>query len=357
MFLWVTGPAQIGKTTFVRGLEEDGAKVLYIGQILRKRHGANKIAKMDNPTAPDELNEEVEKLVSGFIAVNHKHQGVFVIDGYPRSVEQLNNLDCHTALTGHRHVVLFLDLDRPREPKDLDEGEKILFQKRRADEVGLFERLIARCMRNLNKITYEFKHVVLSDELSAERWFCEIGIHPSVSKAKSLSHLLQKHRGLDELYIRRYGISSNEILKAVGKPCMEPYWKLRYKGACQDIFFLTVYDKIQDQIDIMYNLADKAGYPTSDVGVYIQPIVQGTSCHCEFNLFYDPESPDEVARVRDLSATATRTLMNQGAFFSRPYGESSRIIMNRDAASVVALSRVKKILDPNNVMNPGKLCF
>ena len=40
---------------------------------------------------------------------------------------------------------------------------------------------------------------------------------------------------------------------------------------------------------IMDGLAAKAGYPVADRGVYVQPTVQGTSCHCEFNLFYDPD--------------------------------------------------------------------
>jgi FAD/FMN-containing dehydrogenase len=49
--------------------------------------------------------------------------------------------------------------------------------------------------------------------------------------------------------------------------------------------------------------------------------------------------------------------MAKGAFFSRPYGESAGMIINRDAATVGVLTKVKKIFDPNNVMNPGKLCF
>lgn len=31
--------------------------------------------------------------------------------------------------------------------------------------------------------------------------------------------------------------------------------------------------------------------------------------------------------------------------------------MNRDAATVTALKKIKAIFDPNNIMNPGKLCF
>ena len=153
------------------------------------------------------------------------------------------------------------------------------------------------------------------------------------------------------------GVSANEILKAVQQPSGEPYWKLRYKEACQDIFFLTIYHKLEGQIGVMNNLADKAGYGASNLGIYIQPVVQGTSCHCEFNLFFDSGNPIELDRAKTLSASATKELMARGAFFSRPYGENTGMIVNRDAATVAVLQKFKKIFDPNNIMNPGKAGF
>jgi FAD/FMN-containing dehydrogenase len=153
------------------------------------------------------------------------------------------------------------------------------------------------------------------------------------------------------------GISANEILKAVQKPSAEPYWKLRSRGGCQDIFFLTINDRLEDQIAAMNDLVDKAGYATSEMGVYLQPAVQGTSCHCEFTLFYDPGNAREIEHVKNLSVSATKDLLARGAFFSRPYGETAAMILNRDAASVAVLSKFKKIFDPNSIMNPGKVCF
>jgi FAD/FMN-containing dehydrogenase len=152
-------------------------------------------------------------------------------------------------------------------------------------------------------------------------------------------------------------VAASGLLKAVQHPSPEPYWKLRHKGGCHDVFFLTIYEKLPGLIDAMYDMADEAGYPASDMGVYLQPIVQGSNCHCEFNLFYDPENPRESERVRELATSAIKNLMDKGAFFSRPYGESTSMILNRDAATVAALNKVKSIVDPNNVMNPGKLCF
>jgi hypothetical protein len=153
------------------------------------------------------------------------------------------------------------------------------------------------------------------------------------------------------------GISASLLLETVHCPSGEPYWKLRYKGACHDIFFLTTFDKLSDLIGTMYDMNEEAGYPTSDMGLYLQPMVQGTNCHCEFNLFYDPEDPFESGRVRELAIRAIKNLMGKGAFFSRPYGEGARMIMNRDAATVATLAKIKAIFDPNHIMNPGKLCF
>jgi len=152
-------------------------------------------------------------------------------------------------------------------------------------------------------------------------------------------------------------VSSDDLLEVIRRPAGEPYWKLRLKGACQDIFFLTIYDKLPELIAIMNDAAAAAGHPATDMGIYVQPLVQGCNLHCEFNLFYDAGNPKESRRVRELAAAATRRLMDGSAHFSRPYGENALTIMNRDAASVAALKKVKNMLDPNNILNPGKLCF
>ncbi len=152
-------------------------------------------------------------------------------------------------------------------------------------------------------------------------------------------------------------VSSSGLLETVRGPCEEPYWKLRYKGACQDIFFLTIYDRLPEQIAAMYDAANGAGYPVSDMAIYIQPLVQGSNLHCEFTLFYDPQKQAESHRIRKLAAASIERLMAVGAHFSRPYGENALAIMNRDAAGVAALKKVKNMLDPDNLMNPGKLCF
>ena len=153
------------------------------------------------------------------------------------------------------------------------------------------------------------------------------------------------------------GIGAGEFLEAIRRPSAEPYWKLRRSGAVQDVFYLTTSGKVPGQIETMVQAVEAAGYPAAEMGVYVQPIVQGTNWHVEFNLYYDPADDAMANIVRGLATSSIRPLMRSGAFFSRPFGEASRQIMNRDAASIDALKRFKAIIDPAGILNPGKLCF
>jgi len=153
------------------------------------------------------------------------------------------------------------------------------------------------------------------------------------------------------------GISADEFLNIIQQPSDEPYWKLRHKGGCHDIAFLANYDDISGMAQAVNISSKAAGFPPTGLGIYLQPIVQGVNCHCEFTLYYNPGDAAETARARNLSVSATRELLSQGAFFSRPYGETTGLIMDRDAATVNALKKIKEIVDPLHIMNPGKLCF
>lgn len=153
------------------------------------------------------------------------------------------------------------------------------------------------------------------------------------------------------------GITGGQMMSALLNPSREPYWKLTYKGACQDIFFMTTLDKTPVFVSTVFATANALRYPISDIGIYLQPQHQGTSCHCEFNLPYDPGNKIETDRVKELLETGSEALIKQGAYFSRPYGIWADMVYNRDAANKEMIRTVKGIFDPNNVLNPGKLCF
>ena len=153
------------------------------------------------------------------------------------------------------------------------------------------------------------------------------------------------------------GARSGQVLDALMRPSRQPYWKLCYKGGCQDIFFLTLLNKTPEFIKTTYSLAEAVRYSTSEIGIYIQPQHQGVAHHCEFSLPYAPGDKTEMTKIKELFTKASQELINQGAYFSRPYGMWANMVYNRDAQSTIFLEEIKEIFDPNHVLNPGKLCF
>jgi FAD/FMN-containing dehydrogenase len=150
---------------------------------------------------------------------------------------------------------------------------------------------------------------------------------------------------------------NKELSKIIFNHSSDPYWKLRYKDECRDIFFLTTLNKAPKFINKMCSVLDKYNYDAADMGVYLQPVQQGASCHCEFILPFDSENDWKVSRMKDLYHKASEELSNLGAFYSRPYGSWASIAFNRDAQTTRIVKELKSIFDPNNIMNPGKLCF
>ena len=153
------------------------------------------------------------------------------------------------------------------------------------------------------------------------------------------------------------GASAEDVSGLLSQPSSEPYWKMRFKGGDHDIFFLTTLDKIPGFLAGMPDPAKRHRYPIEDMGVYIQPIVQGTSCHCEFNLYYDPAKSSEVEAARRLISTGSEEIAVMGGFFSRPYGVWKDTAYGHAVGTRVMQRKVKKIFDPNEILNPGKLCF
>jgi len=135
------------------------------------------------------------------------------------------------------------------------------------------------------------------------------------------------------------------------------YWKFSHKGACEDLFFRTTMDKTPIFCRTISELAGNHGYRPRDIGFYVQPMVYGGNCHFEANFYYDPSDADEVGMLRKLYSEAAESVMNKGGFFSRPYGPLADMVYRRTTNYSAMLKKLKKVMDPNNVLSPGRLCF
>ena len=144
-----------------------------------------------------------------------------------------------------------------------------------------------------------------------------------------------------------------EALLGAGR---EPQPTARESGTAA-VFFLSTLGEAPRFLELMRAAVADHGFEPADLGVYVQPQHQGVSYHVEFSLPFDEEDAGERTRAASLVAEAGAALIAAGAYFSRPYGSWAGPVYDRDPVSRDALRRVKRIFDPNGIMNPGKLCF
>jgi hypothetical protein len=153
------------------------------------------------------------------------------------------------------------------------------------------------------------------------------------------------------------GVTASKFARKIERPSGEPFYKSRIKGGFADIHFMSTMDRADKFVRAMSDFARGNGYPASELGIYIQPILFGRACHIEFSFYYNPEDEKSVKGMERLYPEASGEMAKAGAFYSRPYGSWADLAYDRCHDTAAALKKVKHIFDPDHVLNQGKLVF
>jgi FAD/FMN-containing dehydrogenase len=133
--------------------------------------------------------------------------------------------------------------------------------------------------------------------------------------------------------------------------------KFSYKGSVHDLAFKAPLARVPEFQRLILQVADAHDYPAEDIGGYVLPLERGRAVHCEFDFHCDNTDVVEREGVHRLWLEASQKLVEAGAFFDRPYGAWAPMMYIRSGVYARKLQELKKELDPNNIMNPGRLCF
>jgi hypothetical protein len=133
--------------------------------------------------------------------------------------------------------------------------------------------------------------------------------------------------------------------------------KFNYRGSIHDLNFKSPIRQIARMEAVVKELCERRGYDSTAIGGYVLALERGRAVHCEFDLHCNLKDEKETNMVKDLWLKASEDLTAAGAFFDRPYGAWANMLYKRCGTYTEKLREIKKELDPNNILNPGKLCF
>jgi len=242
---------------------------------------------------------------------------------------------------------LFL-LAQSNDLSSLQEFNYTLFRRRLADEHFMLNSVILRAILSTNKM-YSPWTLVLG--VSGHGMMAEEELDYRVSDIRDIGS--ETNVDLQENFD---AIRSSDVKGILNRSSRVPYWKLEVAGNCFEVMFTTTLDRVQEFYDMFCDVAEECDFPVDQIGAYVQPMNQGTNTHVGLDIYYHLD--DETESAISLLAKGQKKLLDEGAYFSRPYGVITDAVFEKASPmTVTAMKRVKAIFDPNNILNPGTLCF
>ncbi len=182
------------------------------------------------------------------------------------------------------------------------------------------------------------KNVLCDHKKDYPPWILAVGFE---GRSKHVAHnrdrvykLLKKYRGKEEKNL------VDTMTEQLDQPWME--------AGFNHTSFFTLFSKLKNMDAEVDRAADAKRVPKDKVGKIYTSYDHGRAVYAVYD-WLDEQYQPEAIKALNLS------LVDQGAFFSRPHGNLGRKIYTSIPHHLPVLKYIKEILDPGNIMNPGRI--
>lgn len=227
-----------------------------------------------------------------------------------------------------------------------------LLRRRLGNALFIVDRVQLALLLSHDRATFDRLHRALP------AWTAFVGLaaageRPAEKMAWQLGDLqaCAQHSGV-QVNTRLGDATADGLLGTLHAPSPVPL-RERALGPQRELFFVHQLHGAERFVKSVHTTVGEAGGP---VGICLQPMSQGVSCHVEFTQPLVTDAAVRHAQDRRWRQAAERC-RDAGAFFSRPYGTWADLAFAQDRAGQPLRAMTKALLDPKNTMNPGRLPY
>ncbi len=159
------------------------------------------------------------------------------------------------------------------------------------------------------------------------------------------SRLVEHHR--DRLLSRLKEYNCSEIENLVG-PMTEKLDLPWMEASENHTAFFTLFSRLKKMDAAVDKAASSADVSSGKVGKVFVSFDCGRAVYAVYDWFVDPHRGEEIK-------TLNLALSDLGACFERPHGKLGRKIYTSIQNHLPVLKQIKGVLDPENIMNPGRI--
>lgn len=130
----------------------------------------------------------------------------------------------------------------------------------------------------------------------------------------------------------------------------------KYKKTLHIPFYING-DRILELNTNVKSILEEFDYPLEDLVGYIMPIEQGHTYYMDYTINYelDTNSKSGLENIKKFFTRISEFILDNGGVIDRPYGMWADLIFAKNPDLFNFLKQIKDQLDPNNILNPGRM--